>query len=177
MLRLILIVALMQCATFVADAEAQSCNPAVTHVALDNRYRMQANSTEVLDTQTGLIWQRCSLGQKWNGMTCVVSTGGYTWNGAGMYTWQEAMEAARDVGNDWRLPNVKELQSLVEEACYNPTINIKWFPGTVSNGYWTSSPYVAKYAKMVNFDYGNSNYFSNDGILYVRLVRSSIRSP
>ena len=146
-------------------AQAQTCNPAMTRKAPDSRYTVQAGGVEVLDTQTGLIWQRCSLGQSWNGSTCAGS--------AGVYTWQSALQAARDLGNGWRVPNFKELQSLVEEACYSPAINETLFPATGSY-YWTSSPYAddGYYAWFVGLNTGvtSNGLKSNNG--YVRVVRS-----
>ncbi len=147
-------------------AQAQICNPAMTRKAPDSRYTVQAGGAEVLDTQTGLIWQRCSLGQSWSGSTCVGS--------AGVYTWQSALQAARDLGNGWRVPNFKELQSLVEEACYGPAINEALFPATVGSYYWTSSPYAynGNYAWIVRFDYGGSGNDGKGYNYYVRVVRS-----
>ncbi len=149
-----------------AAVQAETCNPAMTRKAPDSRYTVQAGGTEVLDTQTGLLWQRCSLGQSWNGTTCAGS--------AGVYTWQSALQAAHDLGNGWRLPNVRELQSLVEDACTSPSINEALFPGTVSSFYWTSSPYAGNgsSAWIVYFYFGITYYhYKNDGY-YVRVVRS-----
>ena len=147
-------------------AQAQTCNTGMPRKAPDSRYTVQAGGAEVLDTQTGLIWQRCSLGQSWNGATCAGS--------AGVYTWQSALQAARDLGNGWRVPNFKELQSLVEEACYSPAINETLFPATTSNWYWTSSPYAyyGDSALIVYFGDGDAgaNDKRNNG--YVRVVRS-----
>lgn len=147
--------------------QAQTCNPAMPRQAPDSRYTVQAGGAEVLDTQTGLIWQRCSLGQSWNGSTCAGS--------AGAYTWQSALQAARDLGNGWRLPNSKELQSLVEEACYNPAINETLFPSTAVKNYWTSSPYAPSYglnAWLVDFDSGLTDNVRKGVIYFVRVVRS-----
>ena len=146
-------------------AQAQTCNPAMTRKAPDSRYTVQAGGGEVLDTQTGLIWQRCSLGQSWSGSTCAGS--------AGVYTWQSALQAARDLGNGWRVPNFKELQSLVEEACYSPAINETLFPATGSY-YWTSSPYAnnGDYAWFVYFDDGGTYGYGKGNGYCVRVVRS-----
>ena len=57
------------------------------------------------DQKTGLTWQRCSLGQTWNGYDC-----------DGMpekYTWDAAQQAAKAVGKGWRVPTVSELANLV----------------------------------------------------------------
>ncbi len=93
------------------------------------------------DLHTGLTWQRCAAGQVWNGSGCA--------GPAATYTWEEALALA---GNGWRLPNVKELQSIVEAQCYGPAINVAVFPDAPDtlrtdfsstqpqNGYWSSTP-------------------------------------
>jgi hypothetical protein len=90
----------------------------------------------VTDTATGLTWKRCSEGQSWDGATCA---------GSAMYhTWQQALQVADTASyagqSDWRLPNAKELASIVEQACYSPAIDEAVFPATPSSYYWSSSP-------------------------------------
>ena len=96
-------------------SHAQTCNPNIVLSAPDSRYQLVNDNTEVKDTQTGLIWQRCSLGQTWSGSSCTGT--------AATYNWANALQTAKNMGNNWRVPNVKELDSLVEEACYNAAIN------------------------------------------------------
>lgn len=76
--------------------------------------------------------------------------------------------------SDWRLPNVRELGSLVNSETYNPSINTAWFPNTVPNGYWTSTTYVLDkdLAWVVPFYHGLVNYYGNkSGCFHVRAVR------
>ena len=118
----------------VIQSHAQTCNPNISRAAPDSRYEFLNNDTEVKDNQTGLIWQRCSIGQNWNGITCVYS-------GISAYNWAEAMYNTKIAGNGWRVPNIKELRSLVEEACYEPAINEHIFPNSWPDRYyWSSSP-------------------------------------
>ncbi len=112
---------------------SQSCNPNMIADAPDSRYTLNANGTAV-DKKTGLTWMRCMLGQTWRHSTCE----GY----AQGYSWQSALQAAKSTVfaglNDWRLPNVKELQSLIENRCSDPRINRTVFPAT--DGFlWSSS--------------------------------------
>ncbi|HNC03670.1 MAG TPA: DUF1566 domain-containing protein [Agitococcus sp.] len=151
----------------ITHSHAQTCNPNITRSAPDSRYELLNNGTEVKDSQTGLIWQRCSLGQTWSGTSC---TGTAT-----TYNWTNALQTAANMGNGWRVPNIKELDSLVEQACYNASINETYFPNTASNWYWSSSP-VAHYSNaawIVSFSNGYADYGSKYANLYVRLVRSS----
>jgi hypothetical protein len=128
------------------------------------RFAVSVDGTEVADALTSLVWQRCSVGQSYNGATCVGS--------ASTFTHEQALLYAKGQPG-WRLPNVKELASIVDTERANPSIDIAIFPAT-ADWYWTSSPYVgnAGFAWAVSFDFGDVNrggfrYHS----FYVRLVR------
>ena len=148
-------------------SHGQTCNPKIVREAPDSRYQLLNSGTEVKDTQTGLIWQRCSLGQTWSGTSCIGTTA--------TYNWPNALQTAKNMGNDWRVPNVKELDSLVEEACYDVATNETYFPNTVRSGYWSSSSYAhnSNSAWIVNFIIGLSQEDYKNDNNYVRLVRSS----
>ncbi|MCP4287360.1 MAG: DUF1566 domain-containing protein, partial [Gammaproteobacteria bacterium] len=125
--------------------------------------RFVVNGDEVTDTETGLIWQHCSLGQ--TGSDC---SGG----SANTYNWQQALQAA---SAPWRLPNINELESIVEDKCFDPAINPTIFPNTVSSNYWSASPNAnySNNAWYVYFRNGGSYYgYSKSDIKYVRRVRS-----
>ncbi|MDP4028446.1 MAG: DUF1566 domain-containing protein [Gallionella sp.] len=61
-------------------------------------------------------------------------------------TWNAALAAAKDANfaghSDWRLPNIKELESIVESCGYNPAINRTLFPATPDEYFWSGSSYV-----------------------------------
>ena len=147
---------------------AQTCNPAIPAVAPDSRYVIRG--AEVIDTRTLLVWQRCSLGQ--SGADC---SGG----SATTYTWQEALQAAEDArsstGVPWRLPNIKELETLVESKCYAPAINETVFPNTRIYRYWSASPMLFSTredsAGVVRFSDGYAGDGSKKLGRFVRLVR------
>lgn len=149
-------------------SHGQTCNPNMARSTPDSRYQLLNSDTEVKDTQTGLIWQRCSLGQTWSSTSC---TGTAT-----TYNWTNALQTAKNRGNNWRVPNIKELDSLVEEACYNAAINETFFPATQTGDYyWSSSPdaYSGRISWVVYFGNGTDYYALKDVSYYVRLVRSS----
>jgi len=74
---------------------------------------------------------------------------------------------------DWRLPNLNELTSLVDDRRYNPAIDAL-FQNTSSSLYWSSTNSVRfnNFAWIVNFDYGRQNGYNKDTSHYVRCVRA-----
>jgi hypothetical protein len=150
---------------------AQICQTAnIAATTPSNRFTMNKDGT-VSDTKTGMIWKKCSEGQ--SGANC--ESGNAT-----TYSWQDALQHAQSVNNsgfagykNWRLPNIKELNSIVEEMCDSPSINLGVFPNTQIDRYWTSSAYSNSLnnAWRVNFSYGSSYNDNGDNNYYVRLVR------
>ena len=133
----------------------------------------QHDNGTVTDNATRLIWMRCSLGQTWHNETC---------QGEAMnYSWQDALQAAQDQSfagyDDWRLPNIKELTSIVEEACHSPAINLTIFPTSIGSDetdyeYWTSTIYSGNRALKVRFRDGFFTfYYKSEKTYGVRLVR------
>ena len=125
------------------------------------------------DEATGLRWKRCAEGQSWDGETCV--------GGAETLTWQQALQRGAEASfadrDDWRLPNVKELASLVERACDQPALDLDAFPGAAwDTPYWSSTPDAdASRAWFVNFHIGeiyNGRDKNEDG--FARLVRGGL---
>ncbi len=149
-------------------ANAQICNATIPADAPNSRYTVRTST--VLDKQTGLIWMRCALGQTWDGAGC---TGSPT-----TMVWQTALQTAESTNfagkNDWRLPNKKELESLVELRCSLPAINTFIFPNATSDVLWSSSPrtYYSSDAWIVDFSHGNDNSDYKSSVLAVRLVRA-----
>jgi len=125
----------------------------------------------VLDKETQLIWQRCSLGQSWE------NNGECTGN-AKKYSFYKAQEVAKFTNfsgfNDWRVPTIDELESIIELACYEPAINTTIFPNTeISANYWSSSSYVSDVFNSwsVRFHHGYNHHGSRLDDFFVRLVR------
>ena len=118
----------------------------------------------VTDSRTGLTWRRCSEGQAFDGVTCAGTSTAFTHE-------QALLHAKGQAG--WRLPNVKELGSLVDRARLNPSIDPLAFPETESYYYWSSSP-VADFPVLVwivNFRYGDVDGLNRDYYGLLRLVR------
>ena len=124
----------------------------------------------VTDTVTGLMWAKCQFGK--SGDQC--DTGGllvYTWSGV-----LDMVVTANDTYylgyNDWRLPSVKELGSLVERSC-QPPINSTLFPSTALSDYWTASLHAgnSNYIWTISFNEGFVEASNKFGINRARLVR------
>ncbi|NCA71256.1 MAG: DUF1566 domain-containing protein [Sphingobacteriia bacterium] len=153
----------------VSSAQAQQvCRNDIRPSAPDSRYRDNGDQT-VTDLATGLIWKRCAEGL--SGTDCTIGT-------VSTFTWRHALQHAAS-NAPWRLPNKKELASLVEQSCYEPSINSRFFPNTPSNlntpssWFWSSSPFASNsdYARQVNFYSGYVGFYYKDIQLSVRLVR------
>jgi formylglycine-generating enzyme required for sulfatase activity len=99
------------------------------------------------------------------------------------YTWEEALTYCEDTltlagYSDWRLPNIKELESIFDEGQFSPAINETYFPNTNSSRYWMSTTYASgtSYAWNVYFDNGYVNYnHLKSEYSYVRCVRGGLK--
>jgi len=118
----------------------------------------------VTNTDTGLMWQQDTA--------------------PSTYNWQEALSYCETLTlashNDWRLPNVNELQSIVDYSTYSPSINTTFFPNTLLSSYWSSTAFTdyPDYAWYVDFVsgcvYGCGKSYNYD---HVRAVRGGKVAP
>jgi hypothetical protein len=94
----------------------------------------------------------------------------------GTYAWADAITACEGLTyaghSDWRLPNVKELQSIVDYGRVSPAIDTTYFTSE-SDLYWSSNTYasITSFAWGVNFSYGNAPLVGKPGPFYARPVR------
>lgn len=122
----------------------------------------------VTDTRTGLSWMRCSVGQTWDGSTCIGKAGSYKWVDANNLAIKYAGR------NDWRLPSLDELDGILDRSRKGPAINISTFPGTPSAYFWSSTCPTISRAYSLDFDNRGSISKSHDLESHVRLVCGSI---
>jgi hypothetical protein len=110
------------------------------HKASD-RYIFNDDGT-VLDRITNLTWQRCNLGQEWDATTnsCSGATSALAWDSA-LAQIDEYNIAQNALGNanDWRMPNIKELASIVDTNCVYFAFNDEIFK-ELHLSYWSSTP-------------------------------------
>jgi GTPase Era involved in 16S rRNA processing len=122
----------------------------------------------VLDTMTNLQWMRCALGQTWDGKTCVGEAAKFNWNDL-----NKVASKKRYAGhNDWRLPTIDELKTLVVVG-QKPTIDQQAFSNTPSSWFWSGSPGASNScsAWYVSFFNGDAYYGYRNSGSHVRLVR------
>ncbi len=145
---LCVVVSVMVSFLSVAEESAQECSGVGDSITPTSAFVLNADGT-VLDKRTGLIWDRCLWGQ--SGWDCSSGAGS-------LHGWQESfsqVELANSTGykghNDWRLPNIKELNSIVDRRCSKPAVNLEIFPNTDwdtgNYRWWSSSPYFDNSAK------------------------------
>ena len=138
-------------------ALGQECNDNIPVVTPNERFEDQGNGT-VLDKNTQLVWKKCAEGQVYNnpGNRCEGDAKLFVSNEA--LAFEENINANGYAGyTDWRVPNIKELSSIVEPSCVNPAINIFIFRKTPNDNFWSSTPAGAFYY-CVNFGNGIINH-------------------
>lgn len=101
---------------------------AVRDVAVPSPVAAQFSTTTntAFDSLTGLEWQRFVVPTIQDSMT-----------------WENALVFAENFvlagKSDWRLPNIKELQSINDETRSQPSVNTAVFPGLGSKKFWAST--------------------------------------
>ena len=98
----------------------------------------------ITDNYTGLIWQKAQ--------------------NATTLTWEEALVYAHGLSlggkSDWRVPNIRELQSLNDEKLVKPSFDKSIFTNILSGNFWSSTSQVNTPARAwdINVDYGIVSY-------------------
>lgn len=128
---------------------------------------------EVMDTATGLVWRRCAEGQAWTGSTCGGTPVTFTWQAALDHAKQQA--SATRVA--WRVPNIKELSSLVDRQHTWPALDPVVFPGATSDNYQSATPMSYDDepfgVKFVSFALGEVQPWDLLDLAALRLVRNA----
>jgi len=139
----------------------------IPSTAPDSRYISLDDGT-IIDVKTELMWAQCPQGR--SGSNCESGTDQ-------LYTYEEAVfqtATSTLAGHiDWRLPNIKELSTLIEERCINPAINSNVFPNThidnsSSGSLFWSSTHLNLIRFYNGFSFDANNIFES---FRVRMVR------
>lgn len=132
---------MLSTALFTNASFAQLCDETQTPSTPTDRFAK--NNGVVIDSKTGLMWKQCTEGTRYNVKTeqCDGDENVYTWQGLLQYT-QQLNQG--EIGNsrsynDWRIPNIKELESIVEYRCISPSINLDVFNNTEGVSFWSAS--------------------------------------
>ncbi|MEI6899130.1 MAG: SUMF1/EgtB/PvdO family nonheme iron enzyme, partial [Bacteroidota bacterium] len=126
------------------------------------RYTDLGNET-VTDHLTGLMWQKV--------------------NSSNTMTWEEALAFASGFSlagkTDWRLPNIKELQSLNDVNRLKPSIDNSVFTGINAGNFWSSTTMINSQNKAwdMNVDFGIVSYNEKNLRENVLLVRGGLDNP
>jgi len=124
---------------------------------------------QILDCNTGLVWKRCVEGFRWDGNACAPPAA------TSLFSWRQALRISRETngvsteeednflsepqafGNsNWRVPNVKELQSLQifdqdPKGSYLPFLDEHFSAPAGQFSYWSSTAANSRAAYQVRF--------------------------
>ncbi len=93
-------------------------------------------------------------------------------------SWKDALAYCEDLNfagfTDWRLPNQRELTSIIKYNAFAPAIDPVFSDG--SSYYWssTTTAHHANYALGVHFNYGSDGWDFKTHLYYVRCVRGGL---
>lgn len=152
-------------------AHAQYCRPNIPASTPDSLLMDNGNGT-ITDRATGLMWKKCfegGIGNRCDSGTVMT------------FTWQTALQQPGVINSgagfagyhDWRLPNIKELTSIVERKCIYPAINLTRFPNDPYGSFvWSGSPYANNSRRAWFVDFYDGGWGKGDRGIYgrVRLV-------
>ena len=136
-----------------------------TPTILPNHFINNGNGTST-DIVTGLMWKQVATTDS--------------------ITWEQALIDAEGLSyagyNDWRMPNIKELQSINDETLINPSVNTNFFTLTGAKRYWSSTTLPNQTTKAWYFDtqFGITTYAfktSRQYLLYVRGGNTASTAP
>lgn len=177
MKKLVSLSALLVNLLFFNTVSAQGCiNPYMEQSTPTSRFGFDESGV-VIDKITGLMWKRCLEGQTFSDSgtpdnylddSCTGTVATMNWQAA--LNWAQTANGMGDSGhNDWRVPNLKELKSIVEYCSIS--INGEVFPSSWE-WVWSSSPMVYQgYAWSVG-GHGSADWRDRNDLHAVRLVRS-----
>ncbi len=125
---------------------------------LPNHYTNNGDGTTT-DLLTNLIWKQSFS--------------------ADSITWEQALIEAENLNfsghTDWRLPDIKELQSINDESLINPSVSTVYFNGMKAAFFWSSTTLPNQNSKAWYLDtrYGITTYANKVNKNYALFVRNA----
>ncbi len=125
---------------------------------IPNHYTDNGDGT-ITDNLTNLVWQKTPS--------------------TSIFTWEQALNNAESLSfagdNDWRVPNIKELQSINDETTVNPSVNTAFFGSIGVKHYWSSTtlPNQTTKAWYWNTQFGITTYDTKTNSNYLLCVRGN----
>lgn len=122
----------------------------------------------VRDNVTNLVWLGCPAG---------LSDSLCDYGGVAAFAWSGALTYCENLPwggyNDWRLPDVFALRSIVDYGTFSPAIDQTAFPATTKFPFWTSSSSASGTTMVwvVNFGTGRVGISLKIDSIHVRCVR------
>jgi len=129
-----------------------------TPTTITNHFTDNGDGT-ITDNLTQLVWQKIP--------------------NANIFTWEQDLRYAEGLtigtNSDWRLPNIKELQSINNEFATNPSVFAPYFSSVGVHNYWSSTtlPNQALSAWYWSTTFGITTYSVKTGANYVICVRGN----
>ncbi len=136
----------------------------------DNKTRLIVKTISgddvVLDRATGLMWPRVGTALGCNNGVSIAWADGITY-----------LEALDFAGfTDWRMPNVRELMSMIDYKLYVPAAPEPPFINTTDSEYWSSTTYIENTLNgwSVNFFDGVVRQYLKINTFKIRAVRGGL---
>ena len=124
----------------------------------------------VIDLKNKVEWLKCSVGQVWDNEKCTGNSVKVSLPEA-----EDLLpQVNQELGGEWRLPNKKELISIICKNCSGAKINKTYFPNSQADIYWTSQRnwWSPQFFWSVNFMTGHAyGRFVPEKKLFVRFLR------
>lgn len=139
-----------------------------TPTILPNHYTDNGDGT-ITDNVTQLVWQKVP--------------------NPNLFNWEQAITYAEGLtlasASDWRLPNIKELQSLNIESTSSPSVNTTFFSTIGVHNYWSSTTLLPNSANLTSAWYWNTQFgittydtkTNSNYVICVRGVPISLSNP
>lgn len=149
------------------SAQAQQQCRNVDKADFETVYQFKNNGKHVVDNSTGLTWYRCLVGQIFDDNKTPDDPSDDKCTGkAKPFSRVDALTYVSK--QKARMPNIKELASIVNKRCRAPAIHLDTFPNTENEWVWSSTfsaRQSASFAFSVNFELGNVGTNAEQGLL------------